>query len=168
MSSLADIARLNVLIELFSECANAADLDTLLRVAVGRFRWVIDFDRCTFALVRDGERVCWVGTRADETLRHVVLSDLPEAEATLIDRVLESGAPAGLPPGEYAFRSRSVGRTIGAICFSTEAGAYTYRDMRLGHHAGQYLGSLISRMDLEEEARRLSKRKDDLLALLEP
>ena len=166
MSSVADIARLNVLIELFSECAHARDLDTLFRVAVGRLHWVIDFDQCAFALKREGERVFWVGTRADETLRRVMLIDLSEPEARLIDRVLETGSPAGQPPGVICVPLQVVGRTIGAICFSTAAGEYSYRDMRLGHHAGQYLGSLISRMDLEEEARRLSTRKDDFLALL--
>ncbi len=169
MSSLADIARLNVLIELFSECAHAANLETLLRVVSGRLRWVIDFDRCTFVLVRDGQRdetVCWTATRADETLQHTVLADLPAAEVALIHRVLESGAPGGQPPGAICIPLQVAGRTLGAISFSSAAGIYTYRDMRFGHHAGQYLGSLISRLELEEETTRLSKRKDDLLALL--
>jgi signal transduction histidine kinase/ActR/RegA family two-component response regulator len=166
MSSLADVARLNVLIELFSECANAADLETLLRVAAGRLRWVIEFEQCTFVLVREEERHCWVGTRTDETLRRIAFAELPETEATLIHDVLVSGAPAGLPRGMICAPIQGGGRTFGAICFSLEAALYTYRDMRLGHHAGQYLGSLVSRLDLEEETRRLSSRKDDLLALL--
>jgi signal transduction histidine kinase/ActR/RegA family two-component response regulator len=166
MRFLADIARLNVLIELFSECASTADLETLLRVAAGRLRWVIDFDRCTFALARPEGRVCWIGTHAEETLRCVMLADLPETEAALIERVIESGAPAGTAPTKICVPLQVGERTLGAICFSTTAAAYTYRDMRLGHHAGQYLGSLVSRMDLEEETRRLSTRKDDLLALL--
>ncbi len=166
MSSLADIARLNVLIELFSECANAANLETLLQVVAGRLRWVIDFDRCTFVLMREDQPVCWMATRADETLQLAALADLPEVDVTLINRVLESGAPAGQPPGSMCIPLQVAGRTLGAISFSTAAGVYTYRDMRLGHHAGQYLGSLISRLELEEETRRLSKRKDDVLALL--
>jgi signal transduction histidine kinase/ActR/RegA family two-component response regulator len=166
MSSLVDIARLNVLIELFSECASTGDLETLLRVAAGRLRWVVDFDQCTFAVAREEDRECWIGTRADETLRRVVLADLPETDASLIARVLESGAPAAVAPGSICVPLQVVGRTLGAICFSTRAGAYTFRDMRLAHHAGQYLGALISRLALEEETRRLSKRKDDLLALL--
>ena len=166
MSTPADIARLNVLIELFSECAVAADLETLLRVAAGRLRWVIEFDACIFAIRRDENCTCWIGTHARETLRRVALADLPEAEGALIRGVLESGAPARHAPGRISVPLQAAGRTLGAICFSIGVGAYTHRDMRLGHHAGQYLGSLISRMDLEEETRRLSKRKDDLLALL--
>ena len=166
MSSLADIARLNVLIELFSECAVATDLETLLRVAAGRLRWVIDFDQCMFALEREGERMCWIATRDDETLRRVAFAGLPEAEATLAGRVFVSGAPAALPPGKICIPLQVAGRTLGAMVLSTRAGTYTYRDMRLGHHAGQYLGSLVSRMELEDETRRLSKRKDDILALL--
>ena len=169
MSSIADIARLNVLIELFSECANAANLETLLLVVAGRLRWVIDFDRCTFVLIRDDQRdepICWLATRADETMRHTVLADLPEAEVATIHRVLESGAPGGQCPGGICIPLQVAGRTIGAISLSTAKGIYTYRDMRFGHHAGQYLGSLISRLELEGETRRLSRRKDDLLALL--
>jgi signal transduction histidine kinase/ActR/RegA family two-component response regulator len=166
MSSLVDIARLNVLIELFSESANAADLETLLRIVVGRLRWIIEFDECMFVLTREEGRICWIGTRRDETLRRILLTDLHENDATLIESVLESGAPAARPPGRMCIPVQAVGRTFGAIGFSTDTGVYSYRDMRLGHHAGQYLGSLISRMDLEEETKRFSKSKDDLLALL--
>jgi signal transduction histidine kinase/CheY-like chemotaxis protein len=169
MSSLADIGRLNILIELFSECANAANLETLLLVVAGRLRWVIDFDRCTFVLIRDDQRdepICWLATRAEETLRRAVLADLPDEEVATITHVLESGAPGGQSPGGICIPLQAAGRTIGAISLSTATGIYTYRDMRFGHHAGQYLGSLISRLDLEEETRRLSKRKDDLLAVL--
>jgi signal transduction histidine kinase/ActR/RegA family two-component response regulator len=166
MSPLVDIARLNVLIELFSECARAADLEALFQIAASRLRWVIDFDRCTFALIRPEGRACWVGTRTAETLHRLVLADLPEPEATLIERVIESGAPADQLPGRVTVPLQVGERTLGAICFSTAAGAYSHRDMRLGHHAGQYLGELISRIDLEEETRRLSKAKDDILALL--
>jgi len=166
MSSLADIARLNVLIELFSESANAPDLETLLRVVVGRLRWIIEFDRCTFVLAREDGRQCWIGTHRDETLRVVAFADLDENDGLLIDNVLASGAPAARPPGRICIPGQTGGRTFGAIDFFTDAGAYSYRDMRLGHHAGQYLGSLISRMDLEEETKRISKSKDDMLALL--
>jgi AhpD family alkylhydroperoxidase len=166
MSSVGDIARLNVLIEFFSVCANSADLETLLQVASGRLRWVIDFDRCAITLVRPEGRVCWIGTHAEESLHRVMLADLPETEATLVARVLETGVPADQPPGGICVPLQMGRRTFGAICFSTGTGAYTYRDMRLGHHAAKYLGSLICRLDLEEETRRLSQRKDDMLALL--
>jgi signal transduction histidine kinase/ActR/RegA family two-component response regulator len=169
MSPLADIARLNLLIELFSECANAANLEALMQVVARRLRWVIDFDRCTFVLVRGDPRdetMCWVATRTDETLQHATFADLPEVEGAILHRVLESGAPGGEPPGGICIPLQAAGRTLGAISLSSAAGIYTYRDMRLGHHAGQYLGSLISRLELEEETKRLSQRKDDLLALL--
>jgi signal transduction histidine kinase/CheY-like chemotaxis protein len=167
MPHLADIARLNVLIELFSECANAADLETLLRIAAGRLRWVVDFDRCTFVLDRGAAgRCCWIGTRQGEGLGHVAITDLPVEEIALIAGVIESGAPAGIAPGRICAPLQGTRHAIGAISLSTESGVYTYRDMRLGHHAGQYLGSMVSRLDLEDETRRLSRRKDDLLALL--
>jgi len=166
MSSLADIARLNVLIEVFSECANTSDLETLLRVAAGRLRWVIEFDRCTFALNRSEGLLCLIGTHAEETLHRVPHAELPGPEAALIERVVSSGAPAGDPPRGICVPLEVGGRTLGALCFWTDSGAYSYRDLRLGHHAGRYLGSLVSRLDLEDETKRLSNRKDDLLALL--
>jgi signal transduction histidine kinase len=166
MSSIAEIARLNVLIELFSESAQAADLETLLRVVVGRLRWIIEFDQCMFVLTREEGRSCWVGTHRDETLRRVAFAELHENDARLVDRVLDSGAPAAAFPGRICIPVQAGGRTFGAISFSNDAGVYSYRDMRLGHHAGQYLGSLVARIDLEEETKRFSKSKDDLLALL--
>jgi len=108
----------------------------------------------------------WVATRADELLRRVGLEDLPETEARLIERALETGVPAAQPAGKMCVPIQAIRRTLGAICFSIEAGVDDHRDMRLGHHAGQYLGSLVARLDLEEETRRLSTRKDDVLALL--
>ena len=79
--------------------------------------------------MRDGERVYWVGTRLDEAPRHVALADLPETEAALIDRVLEGGTPAGLVPGRICVPIQVVGRTIGAMVLSSEAGAgYTHQD----------------------------------------
>jgi signal transduction histidine kinase/ActR/RegA family two-component response regulator len=166
MPSLSEIARLNVLIELFSECANAGDLESLLQNAGGRLRWVIEFDRCTFVLKREGQRVAWLVTKTDETPTNVAFVDLPPEDAALVERVLESGAPAAGPRSRMGIPLAVAGRTLGAICFSFEGGSYTYRDIRLGHHAGSFLGSLISRMDLEREAQLLIKRKDDLLALL--
>lgn len=166
MSSQGDIVRLNVLIELFADCANAADLDAMLHIVMGRLRWVVDFDRCVFVLARDGERVCWVRTRTSEALSRIELSGLLDVESTLIDRVFDSGAPTGLAPGRICVPIQVVGRTIGAIFFRSETTPYSYRDLRLGNHAGQYLGSIIARLDLEENARRVSRRKDDLLAML--
>jgi signal transduction histidine kinase/CheY-like chemotaxis protein len=166
MSSISDIGRLNVLIELFSECANVSDRETLLRVAAGRLRWIIEFDQCVFAFSAEADGSCWVATHAEEALRRVALADLPETEVALIESVLETGAPAAQSAGRICIPLQGSGGTLGALCFSSAVGNYTYRDMRLVHHAGQYLGSLISRLKLEAETKRLSKRKDDLLALL--
>jgi CheY-like chemotaxis protein len=135
MSSSSDIARLNVLIELFSECARVSDRETLLRVAAGRLRWIIEFDQCVFAFADEADRACWVATHAEETLRRVALADLAQAELSLIERVLEEGAPAAESLGRICIPLQVVGCTLGALCFSTVAGSYTYRDMRLNELA---------------------------------
>jgi signal transduction histidine kinase/CheY-like chemotaxis protein len=165
MSTPGDITRLNILIELFSECANSTDLDAMLRVAATRLRWVIDFDRCLFVLERNQQRGYRVQT-AHSHVSRVEFASLSDVETTLIDRVFESGAPAGKPPHAFCVPIPVAGRTIGAIFFSSESTGYSHRDLRLGHHAGQYLGSLIARLDLEADAKRRISRKDDLLALL--
>jgi signal transduction histidine kinase/ActR/RegA family two-component response regulator len=166
MTLVTDLARLNAVIELFSECANTTSLDTLLRVAARRLQFVVPFERCAFALERPEGRVCWVATRDDEDVRRVMLTALPEPTAALLERVLASGVLAADVPGAVCVPLQVLGRTLGALCVTTPVGESTLHDVQLGHHVGQYLGSLISRMDLEEETRRFGKRKDDLLALL--
>ena len=166
MASLSDIARLNVLIELFSEAANAHDLESLLRLVSSRLRWVIDFEGCTIALERAEGRMCWVSTPSEESMSKVPIAALDEEERPLIERVFESGAPSSAPLAGFGVPLHGAGSARGVLSFRVAQSAYTYRDMRLAHHAGQYLGSLVSRLDLEEETRRMSRRKDDLLALL--
>jgi signal transduction histidine kinase len=161
-----DIARLNVLLELFSECAGVGDLETLLHVAAGRLHWVLDFDHCAFIVLAGDRRRCWTGTRADESLRAAEFEGLSDAQRALIERVLDTGAPAHLVSGMMCVPLQIAGKTLGALSFSTASGPYTLRDLRLGHHAGQHLGALISRLALEAEATQLSHRKDELLALL--
>lgn len=166
LASLADVARLNVLLELFSDVASSPDLETLLRVVSGRLNWVVDFDRCAFVIARPEGSICWLASKSEASVRNVPIAELSETERGIVERVLGSGAPAALALGRICVPLQGGGQTLGAISFSLDAGAYTYRDLRLGNHVGQYLGSLLSRLDLEEETRRLAARKDDLLALL--
>jgi len=49
----AQAARLALLSEVVLLIAKTPDLDRLLSVAVNKIKWVIDFQRCTLALVND-------------------------------------------------------------------------------------------------------------------
>ncbi len=49
------IVPLNLLVEFLSECADLRDFDALLRVAGGRIRWIVGFERFTLCLVRGGK-----------------------------------------------------------------------------------------------------------------
>ncbi|HYQ18611.1 MAG TPA: ATP-binding protein [Polyangiaceae bacterium] len=138
----------------------------MIEVAMMRLPWVVDFDRCVFAVERHGERVCWVRARASEGVIYGTCSSLSDGEKVLIERVFEIGAPAAEPSTTIAVPIHVNRRTIGVILMSSEEAVYSYRDLRLCHHAGQYLGSLIARLELEDDARRQSNRKDELLALL--
>lgn len=149
MDEGADIARLNVLLELFSECARATELDGLVAIATRRLRWVVDFDRCVIVHAPGSERRCWVAVRTSEALATPDFADLPAPEAELILRALASGAPALLPPGLIAVPMEDAARTIGALVFFSRTTRFTHRDLRLGHHAGQYLGTLVARIELE-------------------
>jgi signal transduction histidine kinase/CheY-like chemotaxis protein len=168
MSAETAVVRLNVLLELFSECSDCPDFDALVRVLGGRLRWVIDFDRCTLALLRGNERVYWTLARPEEALQAATLQQLPEADAALVARVLASDllVVTGQPAVAFCVPLRAAGEALGAICFSGQSVAYTYRDIRLAHHVGQFIGTLVSRMFLAEAARQLSGRKDELLAVL--
>ncbi len=70
-----------------------------LRVAAGRLRWVVDYDRCTFALTR-AKRGASAGPRRapGSGLSRQELAEVPEAERTLVERVLDFRRAAGAPP----------------------------------------------------------------------
>src|SRR5450432_3785047 len=87
------IVRLNLLVELLSECAGVTELDSLLRIAGGRVRWIVGFDRCTLAVLRGNHCFYWTVTRAEDKLQAIAGDEVAEEHRVLLDRALASGAP---------------------------------------------------------------------------
>jgi signal transduction histidine kinase/ActR/RegA family two-component response regulator len=162
------IVRLNLLVELLSECAGVTELDSLLRIAGGRVRWIVGFDRCTLAVLRGNHCFYWTVTRAEDKLQAIAGDEVAEEHRVLLDRALASGAPGfnSRPVSALCAPLLSAERVLGAICFSSTRERYGYRDLRFVHHIAQCLSSTITRLGLKNEADEASQRKDDFLALL--
>jgi signal transduction histidine kinase/ActR/RegA family two-component response regulator len=182
MSTDSDIGRLNVLLELLTECAEATDLAMLLRATAGRVRWVLEFQRCTLALadspmaLADSSDVAyWTVTRDRDRLEPVAADVLPPEHRAMIERVLRLGTPraSGPPVSSLCHPLDAHGERIGALCFSDDQNAYGYRDTRYAHHIAQVLASTIARLRQVETIRRqnaevqsANRAKDEFLAIL--
>jgi signal transduction histidine kinase/ActR/RegA family two-component response regulator len=164
----SEVSRLNTLLEFFAGCAAVADVDGLLRVVRTQLRWIIDFDACGLALVRQNSTEFWASTALEPEPRRLGSNDLAGSEWRLLQSVAGSGVTElqGQPPRTLGVPLESAGRATGALSLIREGGAYTASDVRLMHHVGRYLGTLCDRIHLEHEARRLNARKDEVLALL--
>jgi signal transduction histidine kinase len=167
MSLQQQHARLNVLLECFSECAIAVDIETLLATLSQRLCWAIDFDHCAAAIIgRDGLSF-WQATQRG-VVEKIAASDMPAREREWLHLTLARGSIVfdGSEPGYLGVPLLSATQVIAALCLCRERGRYDQEDYRLAQRVGPYLGTLIARIHLEQVARRLSERKDELLALL--
>ena len=66
MDKLREVTRLNLALELVTECAGLVDVDAVVRVVGERMRWLFDFDTCALAL-RSGNAFRWLSMRSRET-----------------------------------------------------------------------------------------------------
>ena len=168
MPSRAEIIRLNLLVELLSECADVDEFESLLRVAGSRLRWILGFDSCTLVIQRGPLRSYWKVEPAEETPRAIPAADVPPEHAALIARALETHAPgAGGQPTTALCAPLVLGdESCGALCVSSAHKPYAYRDSRFLFHVAQCLGSVLVRLDLKRHAAHESLRKDEFLALM--
>jgi CheY-like chemotaxis protein len=163
------IVRLNLLVELLSECADVTELESLLRIAGGRVRWIVGFDHCTLAVLRGGHYSYWTVTQAEDKLRPVAALNVVDEHRALIAKTLETataGFGGGRPVRALCAPLMSGEMVRGAICFSSLREGYEYRDLRFVHHIAQCLSSTITRLRLKTDAEDAGRRKDDFLALL--
>jgi signal transduction histidine kinase len=175
MSDDFEIGRLNLLLEFFSDCAEANDLGKLVEVAGGRVRWLLEFQRFTLALTGPADCEYWTLTRDGERLERVASDALPAAHLSMIGTVLSRGAPCMHEPpiSGLCHPLDAQGRHIGAICFSDDRTAYGDRDTRLIHHLAQFLAATIARLQqaatIQQQAAELAsalRAKDEFLAIL--
>ena len=168
MNDLQAFARLNLVLELVSECAGLADADAVCRAVGARLPWILDFDRCTLAL-RIGGELRWAEmTRGAEGPLQLAAESVPLSCKALIDEAMSAGAPIcqGVPMEAVAHPLGEPGRQMGALSVERRSAPYTYRDLRLIHHICTSLGVVLTRMEHQEaiDAHQREMREVALLA----
>lgn len=175
MSEDYEIGRFNLLLEFFSDCAEANDLGALLKAAGGRARWLLEFERFTLALTGPTDCAYWTVTRDGERLEQVASGALPSAHRSMIGTALLRGTPCTHEPpiSGLCHPLNAQGRQIGAICFSDSRTAYGYRDARLIHYLAQFLAGTLARLQqaatIQQQSAELAaanRAKDEFLAIL--
>ena len=168
MPAREEIIRINLLVELLSECADVDDFESLLRVVGARLRWILGFDSCTLVLRRGALLSFWTVVSAEETLHAITAGDVPPEHAALIARSLDTRTPGadGQPTTALCAPLVLGHENCGAICVSSARQPYADRDSRFLFHVAQCFSSVLVRLDLKQNAARDSLRKDDFLALM--
>ena len=187
MENLREISRLNLALELVSECAGLVNTDALARVVGERLRWLFDFDVCILAL-RDGDAVRWLSMRSGDEALSANAEVLNPTSRVLVDQAMASGTPSasGHPMSAIAHPLGTLGNPdgpLGVLCI-VGSGGYTQRDLRFLHHVCSGLGTALSRIEqsdqlvaaqtlaanraraASDEARIANEAKDTFLAML--
>ena len=184
MDKLREIGRLNLVLELATECAGLVDADAVARVVGQRLRWIFDFDTCVLALPVGGA-VRWLSMRSGDEGFCATSADHNDPSRALAERAMVSGSPAasGRPMFAMAHPLGNGKRPLGALCINGSLG-YAHRDLRFLHHVCCGLGAALSRIEQSEqlaaarvlaanvdraardEARASNLAKDQFLAML--
>ncbi|MEJ8816079.1 hybrid sensor histidine kinase/response regulator [Variovorax ureilyticus] len=184
MDKLREITRLNLALEVVSECAGFVDADAVARVVGERMRWLFDFDVCLLAL-RVGGAVRWLSMRSGDEALAVTPDGHAASLRPLAERVMALGSPAasGQPMFALAYPLGNVAQPLGALCIEGSS-AYSNRDLRFLHHVCSGLGAALVRIEQSDrlasvralaadrdraafdEARAANDAKDTFLAML--
>ena len=184
MGKLTEITRLNLVLELVSECAGLVDTEAVARVVGDRLRWIFDFDTCVLALPMGGA-VRWLSMHPGDDGLSVRSETHGGSNRALAETAMASGSPAasGRPMLAIAHPLGTHERPLGALCIHG-AGGYAHRDLRFMHHVCAGLGAALSRIAQAErlaaahalvverdrtardEARAANLAKDEFLAML--
>jgi signal transduction histidine kinase/ActR/RegA family two-component response regulator len=152
MDDLREMARLNLVLELVSECAGLADAAGVVRAIGARLHWIVDFDRCTLALRSGGELLWWVMDSGDAEAASLACTVAPSARRALVEQAIATGAPAcdGVPMDVVAYPFGEPGQRLGALCVERRTAPYTHRDLRLVHHICTSVGTVLARLAQQE------------------
>ena len=175
---------------LFSEVvlliAQTADLQRLLTGAINKLKWVMDFERCTLALLNSDAETYQMQTLL-ETRRKVprvteetvaltqgitgdvirsgtvrLITDLTAARSDLpavVDPAVADGSLASL----LSLPLRAYNRVLGAITFSTvRANGFTQEDLKIAQEFTTHLALAIDRW---QQAQKLQQANDELARL---
>ncbi|MEP6504321.1 MAG: ATP-binding protein [Betaproteobacteria bacterium] len=167
MNYLQEVARLNLVLELVSECAGLESADAVAEALRSRLHWILDFEQCTLVLRRAGQDR-WF-TLADRDERLGPSTGQGSDCAALARQALATGAPACslLPMDAVAYPLGHADSPLGALCLMRHAMAYTYRDLRLIHHVSASLGAVLTRITHQEEVEAQRREVRDLALLAE-
>ena len=175
-------ARFALLSEVVLLIAKTPDLDQLLNDAIGKFKWVIDFERCTLAL-RENDDTYELRTLL-ETRRNVphvtrqgvpldhgttgqvmqsrqmqLITDLPANRETLseiADEALEAGTLATV----LALPLQAYSKVLGCITFGTEReDGYNREDIKVAQSFATHLALAIDRW---QQTQRLQQVNESL------
>ena len=162
-------ARFALLSEVVLLIAKTPDLDRLLSGAIGKLKWVIDFERCTLAL-RDSDGETYQLRTLLETRRDVpkvtkqdvpmgsgiagqvmhnrqmqLITDLPAHRETLAE-VVDEALEAGTLATALALPLQAFGKVLGAITFGTARKAgYNGEDIKIAQSFSTHLALAIDR-----------------------
>ena len=184
VDKLREVTRLNLALELVTECAGLVDVDAVVRVVGERMRWIFDFDSCALAL-RSGHAFRWLSMRSRETALSVAVEGHGERSRSLLETAIASGSPtaSGQPMLAIAHPLGDPAGPLGALCIDGSFG-YSHRDLRFLHHVCGGLGTALSRIEksdqltaahllgadrdrtARDEARAANDAKDTFLAML--
>ncbi len=166
-------ARFALLSEVVLLIAKTPDLDRLLTGAIGKLKWVIDFERCTLALREDGDsyelrtlletrrdvpKVSRQGVALDHGITGQVMqcqqmqliTDLPARRETLTeiaDEALEAGSLATV----LALPLQAYDKVLGSIAFGTEREkGYDREDIKVAQSFATHLALAIDRWQQAE------------------
>ncbi len=162
-------ARFALLSEVVLLIAKTPDLDRLLSGAIGKLKWVIDFERCTLAL-RDGDAGTYELRTLLETRRNVphvtsqaipldhgitgrvmqsrqmqLITDLPASRETLSE-IADEALEAGTLSTVLALPLQAYGKVLGCITFGTEReNGYNREDIKVAQSFTTHLALAIDR-----------------------
>jgi signal transduction histidine kinase/ActR/RegA family two-component response regulator len=182
--ALGDVMRLNLVLELVSECAGLIDVEAVSRVVGKRLRWLFDFDSCVL-LLKTGAVLRWQSMQARGEGLAPALEDPADPCQGLARTAMASGSPSapGHPMFGIAHPLGDPDRPLGALCLHGTV-PYSQRDLRFLQHVCAGLGSALLRIEQTErlagaltgaaersrtardKARAANKAKDTFLATL--
>jgi signal transduction histidine kinase len=161
-------ARNALLSEVVLLIARTPDLDRLLRDAVNRFKWALDFECCRLALAHDDGATYDLRTLI-ETRRgigKIQRSGVPVAEG-LCGNVIRSGRVSLVPGGDgedaglaamLALPLRAFDRVLGALSFGTVRGnRFGEDDIRIAQSFATHLALAIDRWHQTDELHRANE-----------
>jgi signal transduction histidine kinase len=163
MPAGSNVARLNLLLELLSECSRVHDQNQLLQILTERLRWILDFARCTVVFCDADQVVVQAFALDDSTPSPVPLEELGDRGCRIVGRTLKPHFDLRsevAPMPEISAPLGSAGRLIGTICFRSETTSYSLADQRIVAYLADYLGATLGRL---EQALVISRQTEQLI-----